>query len=426
MRVLIVSLNYAPEMTGFAPHATALAEHLGTRRHDVTVLAGFPFAPHWKRLSAYAGKWLGFERVNRVDLIRVSHFIPRRPGSVWQRLLMELTFAAIGLPVGIWHMAAGRKPDIVVYVGSQPGLAWLSKLLAALAGAPYLVEINDLAAEAAADVGIVRIAVLRRWLDRIEFGAYAGAAQAIVLCESFREALIEHGYDGAKVHVISLSVDLAHVRPGGDGQAFRAVAGIPPRAFLVLSSGSVGLKQGLADAVRAISRLRVAAPDIHLALVGDGEGMASVRALVERESIGDRVHLLPLQPEHHVRSMLAAADVLLVSQLNNVKKSAIPSKLLFYMAAGRPVIAAVNAASEAAAIMRQANGGLIVAPEDPSAIAAAIMALRADAGERERCGWRNRAYAERHFDRRRILLAKEHVITMALQQHGRTLAQVPQ
>ena len=55
----------------------------------------------------------------------------------------------------------------------------------------------------------------------------------------------------------------------------------------------------------------------------------------------------------------------------SVKDTVIPSKLLTYMAAGRPVLAAVNPGSQAAEILREADGGALVAPEDPEALSAA-------------------------------------------------------
>ncbi len=76
----------SPEPTGFAPHATALAEHLArTAGYDVTVVTGFPFAPRWKR-------WLELEYAGRVSSVKCGRTASgsgacrtssrRRPGSV--------------------------------------------------------------------------------------------------------------------------------------------------------------------------------------------------------------------------------------------------------------------------------------------------------------------------------------------------------
>src|SRR5712691_6327546 len=96
-QLLIVSLNYAPEPTGFAPHTAALAEHLAAEGHAVTVVTGFPYAPRWRRWPEYRGPFMRIGQQRGVRLVRLSHFIPRRPGSAVQRILMEGSFAAVGL-----------------------------------------------------------------------------------------------------------------------------------------------------------------------------------------------------------------------------------------------------------------------------------------------------------------------------------------
>ena len=67
--------------------------------------------------------------------------------------------------------------------------------------------------------------------------------------------------------------------------------------------------------------------------------------------------------------MYAAADVLLLNQKTAVKDAVIPSKLLTYMAAGKPVFCAAHEESEAARLIREAQCGQIVEPENPHALA---------------------------------------------------------
>jgi glycosyltransferase involved in cell wall biosynthesis len=109
--------------------------------------------------------------------------------------------------------------------------------------------------------------------------------------------------------------------------------------------------------------------------------------------------------------MFAAADVLLLNQLASVKDTVIPSKLLTYMAAGRPVLAAINRSSQGAQILLDADGGVLVAPEDPSALARGVEQLRSAMPETlAGISRRNRAYAEAHFDQRKILAEHESFI----------------
>jgi colanic acid biosynthesis glycosyl transferase WcaI len=410
-RLLIVSLNYAPEPTGFAPHTAALAEHLGQQGHDVTVITGFPYAPRWCRWPDYRGQFIRQAWQSGVRVIRVTHFIPRRPGSAIERVLMEGSFAAIGLVVfAVRRFGQRERYDGVIYVGAQPALAWLARIVSTLHRAAFVVKITDLAAQAAVDVGIVKNRALAWALDTTEFAGYRGASAAVVLCDSFRDVLVAHGWRADDVEVIPDSVDLEKVRPGSNGSRFRERYGLPSNAFIVLYSGSFGLKQNLLDVVATAGLLKESHPSVRWALVGDGESRAALERAIAAASLEEQVFMVPLQPEEAMSEMFAAADALLLSQLRSVKDTVIPSKLLTYMASGRAVIAAVNPQSQAAGFVRDADGGLVVEPENAAALAAAVLRLLSSEQERTAMGARNRMYAERRFDRSRIVRAQQALI----------------
>ena len=115
------------------------------------------------------------------------------------------------------------------------------------------------------------------------------------------------------------------------------------------------------------------------------------------------VHFLPLQPRADLPAMLASAAVLALVQRVEVVDSVAPSKLLMYMAAGRPIIAAVSNASEVARHLRAADCGQVVASGDSIALARAILAGcdRQDAVQRWSANARR--YAEQHFARTTVL-----------------------
>jgi colanic acid biosynthesis glycosyl transferase WcaI len=101
--------------------------------------------------------------------------------------------------------------------------------------------------------------------------------------------------------------------------------------------------------------------------------------------------------------MLAAADVLILNQSAHIVDTVIPSKLFTYMAAGRPVVAAVSPSSQAGACIRQAGSGITVAAENPAALAGAISQLKADKELAERLGRQGRHFVEEHCARERVL-----------------------
>ena len=213
---------------------------------------------------------------------------------------------------------AGR-PDAVLYIGAQPAVAMLARVVAGLARCPYVVMITDLAARAALDVGMVGDR-LSRLLERFEFAAYRASAGAIVLCAPFEQALVQHRYPTDRIRVIPSPIDVELIHPVPRTGAFRARHAMPKDALLVMHAGSMGLKQGLLNVVAVASLTRDT--KICWVLVGAGEAMSNLTEALEE--------------------MFAEADVLLLNQLSAAKDTVIPSKLLTYMAAGRPVLAAVN------------------------------------------------------------------------------------
>lgn len=402
-RFFIVSINYAPEV---APKTTAYAEHLARQGHTVHVFTGFPFAPDWVRRKEYRGRLFSRERAGNLTVHRLTHFIPRRPSSVLQRIVMEGSFSvAAFVPMVAMIIAGTDRPDAVLYIGAQPALAMLARVVATLAGCPYFVNVTDLAARAALDVGIVGRR-LSRVLEAFEFAAYRKAEGAFVLCRSFEEALAARGYPAGRIHLIRDPTDLELIRPVPRDGAFRARYGIPVSAFVVLQAGSMGLKQGLMNVVAAANLARDT--NICWVLVGAGEARSDLIEATRRQGLERSVRFVPFQPGNEISGMFASADVLLLNQLSAVKDTVIPSKLLTYMASGRPVLAAVNPTSQAAEIVRDADGGILVAPEDPEALSAAARWFRTqNADTMAAFGARNRAYAEAHFDQRKIVAAHE-------------------
>jgi putative colanic acid biosynthesis glycosyltransferase WcaI len=411
-RLFIITINYAPEPSGFAPHVTALADHLAQHGHEVSVFTGFPFAPEWRRRAEDRGRLFASEQNGHVTVHRLTHFIPRRPSSAVQRVLMEGSFSCVGFAALVAVMLRTGRPDALVYVGAQPALAMLARIVAALAGRPYVVRITDLAARAAVDVGILGRR-LARALDTFEFAAYGKAAGAAVLCDSFERALGEYGYPQDRIRVIANPIDVERIRPVARSGHLRAHYGIPPDAFVVMHAGSMGLKQGLLTVIDAAALTRESA--IHWVLVGDGEVRSQLVEAARLRGLQKHVHFVPFQPDEALSEMFGDADLLLVNQVRAVKDTLIPGKLLTYMAAGRPVLVAANPESQAASLLREAGGGVLIEPEDAAALARAACQLsRSDAGSLAEFGTRNRTYAETHFDQRKVLSEQEQFLLQTI------------
>jgi glycosyltransferase involved in cell wall biosynthesis len=95
---------------------------------------------------------------------------------------------------------------------------------------------------------------------------------------------------------------------------------------------------------------------------------------------------------------LAAADACLaILKPISLYATVYPNKVFDYMAAGRPVILAIDGVIRQ--VVEQAGGGLFTPPGDPAALANAIMRLVQDTQQARQMGLNARAYVEAHFDR---------------------------
>ena len=92
-----------------------------------------------------------------------------------------------------------------------------------------------------------------------------------MLCEAFKDALVSNGYNAGRIHVIPSPIDVDRVRPVAPSARFREANGLAADDFVVLYSGSMGLKQGLANVIEAARETAKKAPNVKWILVGDGE-----------------------------------------------------------------------------------------------------------------------------------------------------------
>jgi colanic acid biosynthesis glycosyl transferase WcaI len=285
-------------------------------------------------------------------------------------------------------------------------------MIAALTGARYGVMINDLATGAANDVGILKAGWVKQCLHQFEYSAYRKAAGAVVLCEGFKRALVAERYPADRIWIVRSPVDIHLIKPltAGGGTAFRHDCGLKPTDFVVLFAGSMGLKQGLENVVEAAQILSSENKQFKWLLVGDGETRIEIGRKIEQLFLADFIKLIPFQPEANMSDMFAAADILLLNQLSAVKDTVIPSKLLTYMSAGRPVLAAVNAASQGAELLLEAGGGRVIPPENPAALALAVKAMSTEPERLLKMGRANRAFAVDNFDQNKIMKQLENFV----------------
>ncbi|MGC8875086.1 MAG: glycosyltransferase family 4 protein, partial [Chloroflexia bacterium] len=285
----------------------------------------------------------------------------------------------------------------LLYATSPPLFVGAAALaLSFLRRIPMVFEVRDLWPESAVALGELLSPRAIRWATQLEERCYARARRIVVVTEGIYRRLLERGIPQEKLALIPNGANTDLFRPQPEaGRALRDRLGLGD-AFLVLYAGILGIAQGLETVLEAASRLRDR-PDIRFLFVGDGPCKADL--LRRREELGlTQVTMLDAQPRQAMPAFFSAADVALVPLRRvDLFRSALPSKMFDAWACGCPVLLGID--GEARNVLERARAGRYVEPEDPEALASAIVEL---ASQRDRCrqlGANGRRFVEAHYSR---------------------------
>ena len=391
MKVLLVTHYFPPEDGAPQARLSELAQAWARAGAEVTVLTGMPNHPTGVLLPDYRGAVLRREKRDGYRVVRTWLYATPNEGIV-KKTLGHLSFMVTSLLLGSWR---ADRPDVVVV--SSPtffsiGSAWL---IARLRRAFLVVEVRDLWPAIFVELGVLKNKTLIGILERLELAAYAAADAVVVVSEGFRDDLVSRGVPAQKVHTIRNGVDLQRFpTDSSPGPDVRQRLGAGPMDLLVLYLGAHGISQGLPAVAEAAALLHDA--PLHFAFVGEGADKKRLQHALEGLGVTN-CSLHPAVSRAEVPQLLAAADICLVP-LRDVPlfSTFIPSKIFEYLAAEKAVVGSVR--GEPGRILIE-SGAVVVEPEQPVELAAALRALAGDPDRRRQMGAAGRRYVAQHFDR---------------------------
>lgn len=384
MKVLVIGVNYAPEISGIAPYTTAMAEGLAARGEQVRVITGVPHYPQWTNYTNFTGLARRDDR-NGIPVRRVRHVIGSG-GMGLSRILQEVTFG-LGAALSQWG-----RPDVVITVSPALISSGLQVLRSKLPGQPpVVVWVQDLYSNGAREIG--GSDVRGRLLEKLESAILRSADGVLVIHDRFARHVIEDlGVPAAKVQV---SRNWSHIdtSTSADPQQVRAKYFGDAR-FVALHTGNMGAKQGLENIVEAARLADQRGSDVVFGLVGNG----SRREALEEAGAGvEHLVFVPSLDDDEYSAILKSADVLVVNEKPGLRESAVPSKLTSYFVQGIPVVGATEPDSATADEVRAAGAGPLVAPGDPAALLDAVEDMSGSTRRAKEFGESARQFAEQNL-----------------------------
>ncbi len=368
MKVAVVYQYYQSENAPGHSLIYDWTQHLAANGHDVTVIAGEtgymkrnkPTLPWYRRL-------IRSEMVASVKVIRTFTYSDIHRGY-FNRLLSFISFS-LTCPIGLFSLA---KPDIVI--ASSPPIfpifsAWLACKLRRI---PFVMEVRDLWPESAVQMGILKskpLIKIMQWMERI---LYNQSYKIIALTEGIKEDICNRGWPTEKVVLVNCGVDINKLYPDNNGAInIRKSYNLEDKK-IILYFGAIGEANNISVILRAAQHLKDH-HDICFMLVGDGMKSNHFRQKANELMLNNVLILNPV-PKDQARDYINAADICVVTLLDiPLFRGALPTKMLDYMACGKPVLCGVR--GEAKRVLDESKAGLTFEPNDDKQFSELILEI---------------------------------------------------
>jgi colanic acid biosynthesis glycosyl transferase WcaI len=330
------------------------------------VVTTLPWYLHHRVEPEFEGRLYRYEDTPWGRITRINPFAVSDKSKLVQRAGAFAAFSAVAAAFA----ARGGRADGVLAVSPPLTLGMSGWIAARRRDCPLVFNVQDIYPDVVVELGAMRPGPLLSATSRLELFCYNRADAVTVLSEDLKANVANKTGQPDKVRVIPNFVDIEAIRPLPKENSYRREFGLEGK-FVVMYAGNVGFSQALTPLLEAAAAL-TDEPDV--AFMINGGGVA--RPALERAARGlPNVRFADMQPAERLPEVLAAADVHLVPLKRGLAHASVPSKTYSILAAGRPLLASVDANSEVARLVQREECGVAVPPEDAESLTKAVRHL---------------------------------------------------
>lgn len=365
------------------------AKELADRGHTVTCWFSSFIHPLKRYREGTAGRLVTNEKVENflIKWIWTSSY----NYSDRKRSVNLLSFFFAMLTLGLF----ANKPDVII--GSSPHLfaALAGALISKIKKVRFVLEIRDLWPDTFAEMNGVSKGVTLRLLYKIERYLYRTSDHVIALTEGIKESLCQKGVPGDKISFIPNGISLALEKSAPKITVSKKDLNLEGK-FVCMYAGAIGQAYALENVILAVDKLS-SYEDIVCVLIGEGQERLKLENLAAELGVSN-VLFLGAIPKMYMPCYYLLADVFILTlKKNRIFEGALPNKVFDYLYYGRPVVCAVD--GEVRRFIEETRTGIFALPEDPDALAAAILQLYFDPVTRENLSSNGRKIIEESFSR---------------------------
>lgn len=388
LRLLVVCPHFDPDTAPTGVVISRIVDELGAAGHDVHVVTSLP----WYREHRVSPEWIGVTWRHRTastdwgSVTRLNPFAGSDKRNLLRRALGFVGFSVTATVAGL-RVRRGERFDAVIAMSPPLTLGLTGWVIAMCRRAPLIFNIQDVFPDAAIETGAITNSFVIRVSRILEKVTYRLSSRVTVLSDDLADNVrrkIEKHPD--RVVVIPNFVDTERIGPLPRMTDYRKELGLTDR-LVVMYAGNIGYSQSLEMVVAAARTLP------HLDFVINGTG--SARSTIEADARGiPNLVFGDFQSADRLSEVLATGDIHVVPLRRGLGRVSVPSKTYSIMAAGRPIVAAVDDGTEVTRLVNGARCGVVVSPDSIEEFVEAIRRLAADPAELLAMGARGRIFVE--------------------------------
>ena len=403
--LVVLCPHFEPDTAPTGTVMTRIVAELVELGHEVHVVTSLPWYRNHTIDAGWGGRLVRREVTAWGSITRVHPFPGEDKSNLLRRALGFVAYSALagfqGLRAGGWF----RRSQAVIAMSPPLTLGLTGWLVSRLRRSPLIFNIQDVFPDAAVETGAITNRAVIGAAERLERISYNAADAVTVLSDDLADNVRTKlpAESAGKVHVIPNFVDTDLIRPGDRMTDYRAELALGDGP-VVLYAGNVGFSQSLDLIVTAARQL----PSVTFLINGDGAARTSLEELADGVA---NIRFAGYIEPGRLGELLATGDVHVVPLKAGLGRVSVPSKTYSIMAAGRPVVAAIDADTAVPRILDESGGGVAVSPDNPDAFTAAIQSMVDDPEAARQMGDHGREWVVREASPRAVGTAYDKLIT---------------
>lgn len=411
MKITIICHYYPPEIGAPSARISEMAKYWVKEGHEVQVVTCFPNHPTGVIPEKYRGLKYLREEADGITIHRSYVYATPNKGFI-KKTTGHISFMFSSV---LFCLKKTGKADVVITSSPTFFSIFSGYYFSRRKNVPFILEIRDLWPAAIVELGVLKNKFIINLLERMEMFFYRKSNKLVMVTKAFKQNLIDRGIKEDKIEVVTNGYDegLYYVQDR-DNDLVRTYN--LENKFVVGYVGAHGISQAL-DKIICVAEQLKGDNDIQFVFIGEGADKEKLIKMVEEKGLSN-VLFIDAQPKHMIPKFYGISDVCLIP-LRNIElfKTFIPSKMFEILACGVPIVASVE--GEAAEILRESGGAIVVPPEDVNAIKEAIIRIKTHPELKGEMGEKGLKFVKKYYTRQALSNKYLDIINKTLEEYKR-------